>query len=333
MNEFRNIIIHKAILHICNMSITSPILSELSLEINDEVFEYLAKHISKISSLSTSKEYKLSNNTENSELLINFDKDNFEVTTKALSNNIFNIMSKCADIESADLMYCLYETEGVQKLCMFKLKHKNSFIHKIDEIDGAIIITLIKYKATLPSTSQKADESFIYDIKNNTLFINEKRHIVEDERITLFSNLLFNLPFTLSPKDTYDAIEKVSKMMIKEYFDNDIEKKIDVSKEIVNSFNCKGVVDLNNITNNIFESDHVVKERYNEELKNSGIKEETVRLDNKLDKNINKKQRIKTEEGIEILIPVEYLDDTDKISFNTNSDGTVNIVMKCLNSI
>lgn len=57
MNEFRNIIIHKAILHICNMSITSPILSELSLEINDEVFEYLAKHISKISSLSTSKEY------------------------------------------------------------------------------------------------------------------------------------------------------------------------------------------------------------------------------------------------------------------------------------
>ncbi len=333
MNEFRNIIIHKAIVHISDMSITSPILSELQLEINDEIYEYIAKHISKITSLPTNKKYTLSNITENCELLINFNKNNFEDITQKLSKSIFEIMRKCTAIESADLMYCLYETEGKLKLCMLKLNHRDSYIHQIDEIEGNRSIMIVKYKTTLPNVSHKPDESFIYEIENNTLFINEKRHIVEDEKTTLFSNLLFSLPFVLSPKDTYDAIEKVSKRMVKEYFDNDIEKKIDISKEIVESFNAKGEVDLNKITDNIFESDYVVKQRYNEELKSSGIKEDTIRLDNKLDKNINKKQRIKTEEGIEILIPVEYLDDTDKISFNTNSDGTVNIVMKCLNSI
>ena len=328
-----NIIIHKAIVHILDMSITSPVLSELPIEIDDDTFEYIAKQITKIAFLPTNKKYSLTNNSENCQLLMTFDKNNFEQITQTLSKNIFEIMKRCTNPNSCDLMYCLYETEGVTKLCMLKLDYKDSFIHKIDELDDKRIVRVIKYKSTLPNISQKSDESFIYEIENNMLFINEKRYEIEEEKTTVFSNFVFNLPFTLSPKDTYDAIEKASKKMVKEYFDNDIEKKINVKKEIVESFNEKGIVDLNKITDTVFEADSVVKERYNEELKNSGIKEETVKLDYKLDKKINKKQRIKTEEGIEILIPVEYLDDTDKISFNTNEDGTVNIVMKSLNNV
>lgn len=328
-----NIIIHKAIIHILDMSITSAILSELPLEIDDDTFEYIAKQITKIAFLPTNKKYTLSNNTENCELLMNFDKDNFEQITQNLSKNIFEIFKTCSDIASFDLLYCLYETEGVKKLCMLKLDYKDSFIHKIDELDDKRIVRFVKYKSALPNSSQKADESFIYEIDNNTLFINEKKHIIEEEKTTIFSHFVFDLPFTLSPKDTYDAIEKVSKKMVKEYFDNDIEKNINVKKEIVESFNSKGTVDINKITDTVFEADSIVKERYNEELKNSGIKEEKIKLDYKLDKKINKKQRIRTEEGIEILIPVEYLDDTDKITFNTNEDGTVNIIMKSLNNL
>lgn len=328
-----NIIIHKAIIHILDMSITSAILSEFPLEIDDDTFEYIAKQITKIAFLPTNKKYTLSNNTENCELLMNFDKDNFEQITQNLSKNIFEIFKTCSDIASFDLLYCLYETEGVKKLCMLKLDYKDSFIHKIDELDDKRIVRFVKYKSTLPNSSQKADESFIYEIDNNTLFINEKKHIIEEEKTTIFSHFVFDLPFTLSPKDTYDAIEKASKKMVKEYFDNDIEKNINVKKEIVESFNSKGTVDINKITDTVFEADSIVKERYNEELKNSGIKEEKIKLDYKLDKKINKKQRIRTEEGIEILIPVEYLDDTDKISFNTNEDGTVNIIMKSLNNL
>jgi hypothetical protein len=315
------------------MSITSPILSELPLEVDDDTFEYIAKQITKITFLPTNKKYTLSNNTENCELLMTFDKNNFELITQSLSKNIFEIFKSCSDIESSDLLYCLYETEGVMKLCMLMLDHKDSYIHKIDELDDKRLIRIVKYKSTLPNSSQKPDESFIYEIDNNVLFINEKKHQVEEEKITIFTHFVFNLPFTLSPKDTYEIIDKTSKKMVKEYFDNDIEKKIDIKKEIVDSFNSKGTIDINKISEKVFEADTVVKERYTEELKNSGIKENTVKLDYKLDKKINKKQRIKTEEGIEILIPVEYLDNTDKISFNTNEDGTVNIIIKSLNNL
>ncbi len=328
-----NIIIHKAIAHVLDMSITSPIISELPLEIDDDTFEYIVKQITKIAFLPSSKKYTLSNNSESCQLLMSFNNSNFEAITQTLTKNIFEAMKNCTNANSSDLLYCLYETEGVKKLCMLKLDYKDSFIHKIDEIDEKRLVRILKYKSTLPNISQKPEESFIYEIDNNTLFINEKRYEIEEEKAAIFSNFIFNLPFTLSPKDTYDTIEKVSKRMVKEYFDNDIEKKINIKKEIADSFNSKGTVDLNKITDTVFESDSIVKERYNEELKSSGIKEDTVKLDYKLDKKINKKQRIKTEEGIEILIPVEYLDDTDKISFNTNEDGTVNIIMKSLNNV
>lgn len=328
-----NIIIHKAIVHILDVSITSPILSEVALDVDEEIYEYIVKMIEKIMFNPSSKKYTLTNNTENCELLLTFDESNFETVTQSLSKNIFDVMKQIIDINSADLLFVLYETEGLKKFCMMKLDYKNSFIHKIDEVDGKKINRVLKYKSTLPNISQKPDENFIYEIENNALFINEKRYMVEEEKTTIFSNIIFNQPFTLSPKETYDAIEKVSKKMVKEYFDNDIEKKIDVKKEIVDSFNSKGTLDLNNITDKVFEADSQIKQRYNEELKSTGIKDETVKLDYKLDKKINKKQRIKTEEGIEILIPVEYLDNTDKISFKTNEDGTVNIIMKSLNNV
>ncbi len=328
-----NIIIHKAIIHILDMSINSPVLSELSLDIDEDTFEYITKQITKVAFLPTNKKYTLSNSSESCELLMSFDKDKFEQTTQELSKNIFDIYKGCTDAVSCDLLYCLYETEGVKKLCMLKLDYRESYIHKIEMLDDKRVVRLIKYKSSLPNVSQKADESFIYEIDNNALFINEKKHELEEEKTTIFTHFVFNLPFTLSPKDTYEIIEKTSKKMVKEYFDNDIEKKIDVKKEIVDSFNSKGTVDLDKITEKVFESDSVVKERYTEELKSSGIKENTVKLDYKLDKKINRKQRIKTEEGIEILIPVEYLNNTDKISFNTNEDGTVNIIMKSLNNV
>ena len=227
-----NIIIHNAIIHILDMSITTPVLSEVPLDIDDDTFEYIAKQITKIAFLPSNKKYTLSNNTENCQLLMTLDKSNFESVTQSLTRNIFEIMKRCTGANSADLLYCLYETEGVNKLCMLKLDHKDSFIHKIDDLDNKISVRILKYKSTLPNISQKSDESFIYEIDNNVLFINEKRYEIEEEKTTIFSNFIFNLPFTLSPKDTYDAIDKVSKKMVKEYFDNDIEKKINIKKEI-----------------------------------------------------------------------------------------------------
>ncbi|QSX05483.1 nucleoid-associated protein [Sedimentibacter sp. zth1] len=328
-----NIIIHKAIVHILDMSVSSPILSDNLLEVDDDMFVYIAKHIEKIMFNPSSKKYKLSNTTENCEKLLTFEAEKFIEITQELSKNIFDIMKKCTDINSCDLLFCLYETENIKKLCMLKLSYKESYIHRIDDLEGKRLNRIIKYKSTLPSASQKSDENFIYEIENQTLFINEKKYEIEEERATVFSNFVFNQPFTLSPKETYDAIDKVSKKMVKEYFDNNIEKKINIKKEIVDSFNSKGTIDLNKITDTVFEADSQVKQVYNEELKSTGIKDEKVKLDYKLDKNINKKQKIKTEEGIEIVIPVEYLDNTDKISFNTNEDGTVNIVLKSLNNL
>lgn len=328
-----NIIIHKIIVHILDMTINSPILSDNLVDVDDDMFAYTAKQIEKVMFNPASKKYDLVNNTENCDMLLNFTEERFIETTQLLTKNIFEIMKKCSEAVSCDLMFCLYETENVKKLCMLKLSYKDSYIHKIDDIEGKRLNRILKYKATLPNASQKSDENFIYEIVNKTLYIAEKKYDIEDEKATIFSNFIFNQPFTLSPKETYDAIDKVSKKVVKEYFNNDIEKKVSVKKEIVDSFNSKGTVDLNKITDNVFEADSQVKQVYNEQLKSTGINDENVKLDYKLDKKINKKQRIKTDEGIEILIPVEYLDNIDKISFNTNEDGTVNIVLKSLNNV
>lgn len=330
-----NIIIDKAIVHILDMSLNTPILSNKNLEINDEMYEYISKQISKIQLNPSSKKYDLKNNTENCDMLLSLNNvDNgFINVTQCISKNVFSIMKTCLDVKSCDLLYCTYKSEGIKKLAMLKLNYKDSYIHKIEDVEGNRYNKVIKYNSTLPNLSQKPDESFIYEIDKNILYINEKKYIIEDEKSTIFSNFIFNQPFILSPKETYDTIDKISKKMVKQYFDDDVEKKMDIKKEIVNSFNTDGNLNIDNITEKVFESDTQIKQVFNEELKSKGIKDNNIKLDFKLDKKINKKQKIKTAEGIEILIPVEYLDDTDKIAFKTNDDGTVTIMLKSLNDV
>lgn len=330
-----NIIIDKAIVHILDMSLNTPICSNKNLEINDEMYEYISKQISKIQLNPSSKKYNLENNTENCDMLfsLNNDESNFINVTQCISKNIFSILKTCLDVKSCDLLYCMYKFEGIKKLAMLKLNYKDSYIHKIEDVEGNRYNKVIRYNSTLPNLSQKSDENFIYEIYKSILHINEKKYVIEDEKSNIFSDFIFNQPFTLSPKETYDTIDKISKKMVKQYFDDDVEKKIDIKKEIVNSFNTNGTLNIDDIAEKVFESDTQIKQVFNEELKNKGIKDDNIKLDFKLDKKINKKQKIKTAEGIEILIPVEYLDNTDKIAFNTNDDGTVNIMLKSLNDV
>ena len=277
-------IINKSILHVLDTNLGQPILSSELMKTTDETFDYLTKHIEKALNSPKNKEFILKRGNENCELLLNYNDDEFIAITQNLSKNIFKVISKSSNCKPCNLIFGTFMDNDILKMCMLKMDYKNSYIHSCHDNKN----NLIQYRTTMPNISQKSDESFVYEVDTNTLLLNEKRYNIEEENTTIFSNYIFDLPFNLSPEDTINTIEKVSNKIVAEFYNNDIEKQIDINKGIKNK----------------------------------------VTLDSNLSKIINKKQKIRTEEGIEILIPVEYLDDKGKILIEKKSNGATDITLK-----
>jgi hypothetical protein len=313
-------IINKSILHVLDTNLGQPILSSELMKTTDETFDYLTKHIEKALNSPKNKEFILKRGNENCELLLNYNDDEFIAITQNLSKNIFKVISKSSNCKPCNLIFGTFMDNDILKMCMLKMDYKNSYIHSCHDNKN----NLIQYRTTMPNISQKSDESFVYEVDTNTLLLNEKRYNIEEENTTIFSNYIFDLPFNLSPEDTINTIEKVSNKIVAEFYNNDIEKQIDIKKEIVEAYNENKELNINKIAENFNEDAQGI---YTQTLKNKGIKNK-VTLDSNLSKIINKKQKIRTEEGIEILIPVEYLDDKGKILIEKKSNGATDITLK-----
>jgi hypothetical protein len=64
-----------------------------------------------------------------------------------------------------------------------------------------------------------------------------------------------------------------------------------------------------------------------------GIKESEVKVNFNYANKIKTKQKLITDEGIEINIPYEMISNIDKVEFITNPNGTISIVLKNIDSI
>jgi hypothetical protein len=91
-------------------------------------------------------------------------------------------------------------------------------------------------------------------------------------------------------------------------------------------------IDLSKISDEVFE-DAEIKKAYKEEIKMKGIKEPEIKVNFNYANKIKTKQKIVTDEGIEINIPYEMLSNKEKVEFITNTDGTISIVLKNIDSI
>lgn len=133
-------------------------------------------------------------------------------------------------------------------------------------------------------------------------------------------------------KEKIKIITQAADKIIKEYYDDDLIMKTKAKNIIRENVEESLKVDVTQISEEIFK-DEDIKKAYDEEVKLKGIKEPEVKVNFNYANKIKTKQKIVTDEGIEILIPYEIISNKDKIEFINNVDGTISIVLKNIDSI
>ena len=328
--------IEKTILHILDPSIGLAVLSEEEHPYNGEMIEFIKSHIEKIfNDVNVKKSCFFGDNNRTKALCqdIANDRDLFIEKTKEFSQTMYDLLAQNVDIPPCDLICSLFKGDDKSYLGFFIFNYKTSYIHYVEELETGRLNTVIKQSTTLPNISQKIDQFFIIDLEDFSILLREKKYEVNGEKDYYLSKYLLKSVDSLSDKAKVDIVNRVSKKIVKDYYEDDVTKLAEIKSAMVDSIEESNYIDVDSIKTTVFKNNIDIQKIYDEEIEKKGLKDRIIPVNELLNKKISKTQKFKTDNGIEIKVPIEYLASDEMIEFLNNSDGTVSLLLKNIKGI
>ncbi len=325
--------ITKAILHILDPSLGIPVLSENIMSFNDQMREYTEKHILKSYNDADLKKTKFVNQDGIFLKLVNeyLKNDDFIKLSREVSEFFFKIIAENPDVRPCDLMFVQANIFNKDYIVILKLNYKKGYIHFTKQEDTTKNI-IIEQPCSLPAASQKIDEFIFVDLNSLDVFVKERKCQVYNEPSYYISKHILECKEEKPDKEKVKIITQATDKIIKEYYDDDMLMKSRVKNIIRENVEEKLNINIEEISEKAFK-DEDARKVYNEEIQMKGIREPEIKVNFNYANKIKTKQKLITDEGIEINIPYEMLSDKEKVEFITNTNGTISIMLKNIDNI
>lgn len=335
MYYLEQLTVGKSIIHILDNSLTVPILS-MQISDNPDTTELFANHLIKTLNDDSLKKCQFN---EDYNLFLTYlkeyqkDKEKFVDFSIQIAELLFSIMSAHPEIPAGDLCVMDFYYSGNAYVGILKMNYQVTYIHYTDNEQEQNVNHIIQHRTTLPGITQRVNEAIIIDLDTLEVLVLEKPVEIEGTKENYLSKRFLKCGTKLSSKEQMGIVKKVTDQLSKKYFDEDIEKKMDIKTELYNNIESSGEVNLEKFATQVFQAQEEVKEAFFEALEKQGLEEPVIQLSEKTISRSFDKQRIKTDNGIEIKIPMELYNDPSKMEFITEPDGKISIVIKNINKI
>jgi hypothetical protein len=334
-NVTMGIFIKKAVLHILDANLGMPVLSGQELELEEEVYFFLEKLITKLFDDDNAKEAEFSNDTGRIPAICReFTRElDFISGSSDIANLLFSIMQSQPDIAPADLICTLFSRDDTPYFGMFKLNYRTGFIHMVASDADACVNSLIQQKTVLPSETQKLEEAVAVNLVNLQLTLVEKEYQIDGGKDFYLSKILLECSQRLSNNQKAKVIEEITQKVSKKYYDDTFQPVARMKKAVAESCDDTNTIALDRVVREAFRDDPSAQREYLEEIRKAGIEEEAVHLPEKVIARKFGSQKIRTDTGVEINFPSDYFNDREKVEFINNHDGTISIIIKNVNKI
>lgn len=322
--------IKKMIIHILDSNLQMPVISEEEHVQGEDITEFIEKHIEKILGDDNLRTAHFSDsNSSIKRLLENLasDSNQFIPTTQTMASKLFELMKKHVEILPSDLFFCAFEADRVLYLAVLKFNYKSSYIHYVENDGSRKVNTIIKQNTALPNENQKIDECAIINLNDFSIKVIEKKCEINGENMYYFSQLFLDCSSQASISERVKMFNKATEKFNKKYFEDDINKKVEIKKAVMESIEESEVINVPKIAHTVFGNNPELKDEYMSEISKTGLKD-TIPVTEKIYNRKFRTQKITTDSGIEINLPVDFYSDKDKIEFINNPDGSISILIK-----
>lgn len=330
-------IFNKTILHILDNNLQVPILSSKEMSHENDIDDFLEKHLSKIVKDSDLKNVLFEPNGNKIYDLckeINRDQESFVAVSIELANMLFAIMKENPSIPSGDAIFATFENNGASYFLLMKLNYRNSYMHYVSNTEEGNANNLIKQKTTLPNETQKVEECILINLSTFDCKLLEKQYEICGHREYYLSKYFLKCVSELSNSQKVKVLDKAVSKVSKKYFEEEFDKISKFRNCLAEGMEETNSIQVDLVAESVFGDNQEIKKEYLEEVKKLGLVENIVEIPET--NTLNKKyrtQKLKTDSGIEINFPSNVYSNKDLIEFINNPDGTISILIKNINKV
>lgn len=337
MEYIKEIYINEAIVHILDNNADEPVLNEYTLQLNEEIYGFLLKHIERCLKDEELK-YAIFNKERNiakelSQEYLNGANSIVEVS-KELARQMFILMKADSNIPCCDLVIVSISTEYGPMLAILKMDYIKNYTHSIDFVDNKIGINIVPEFTGLPVSAQKIQKcAFIKPIREDqgfNLMVIDKQNKSKDDG-EYGSNYFIGKYLGCTVIDNERDITKTFVKATEEWTRTSFEENADTAEMIRSSIKRKlkeeDSIDIQSLSEDMFGDNAEIQQSFREYISSKGVGDQ-IDIDKQWVEKKLKRVRLKIDKDIDVYINEEAYHDNSKFEIQRVGDGSINIVIK-----
>lgn len=328
--------INTAVLHIFDFNTNVCIVSQKDLDFSsDVVYEYVSKRLNRIigdAAQKTGVFYATSAFQMKLQALVDGTLT-FDDLASQIARELYQLVSHCDEPESTDLLVIDFQDDDdVRNLGILMLDNKTAYTHQILDDEGTVYNKLIKHYAILPGTAQKAEAYALIRLNDFSIHFVDKKRKMDGEDVYLLPDKLLQCTSVISSKEAVKVVSKIAEKVAEEHGASTVEALSKAKTYLVENAETADSFSPQDLGSDVFGDSTVLQREFEEQVKEAKLPE-AVAIEKEYAQKAGRSHKIKTDTGIEITFPSEYIENTDFIQFINNPDGTLSIELKNIGKI
>ncbi len=256
------------------------------------------------------------------------DAESFDAFVDVISDEMHELMEEAFGISAGSGLFIYGTVEEQPVIAFFKLNFQSRLACE-KKSDGEVVWK--KDGRLLPAHTQKEYDYFYIMPYDRKVWMSDMKCMIGDRQVDYMAEKILQVELNKSEKETVKVIEDVVIDTIKECYREEAPKKLfEYRKTMAEEAKEKGEINPVKIPQRIFADSEKARERFEERTEELEIPKAPMYVSPKTRRALSKKQKIVTENGIEILVPVEYLEDKDVFEYR-QENGMVSIYIHDVN--
>ena len=327
--------INAAVLEVFDFTSSMAAYSDHTMDIEEpEIQSYLEMHVMKALQDPSARTGYISSHTPWGRKVQQFhDKEiNLVDFGKELGETLFTYMAQAMDPCVLDMIVC--EAQGEQPyLCILLCKAHDGYTHQLySEEDGSLATKLVEHRVVLPTVTQKLYAFVSIKLSDMSIRLFEPKGEYDGEKMHFLEERIFQVTMSPSSKDTVKKVRTVVDRISKAHEQDGVAAMAKTKELLAKNAEVSDTLEARHIIEHVFGSNPIQREAAMKALAEEDLLE-PLPVSRTYATKMGKQHKIKTDTGIEISFPVEYMNDREFIEISTNENGTLKIELKNISKI
>jgi nucleoid-associated protein YejK len=339
MEYIKEININEAVLHILDNNTDSPVLNEYRLELGEDTYRFLLKHIERCLRDEELK-YAVFNEERNiiKEVSQEYLTGHSDIVTisKEMARQMFILMKSNSNVPSSDLVIVSFSTEYGPMLGIIKMDYVKNFTHSISFVDDKIDISIIPQATGLPVSSQRIQKcAFIKPLSGGQDFdlmvIDKQNKGKESDDGSYGTNYFISKYLGCSvisnERDKTKTLLKAVEEWTRNNLSDDAAAAETVRSTIKKKLKEETSIDVPSLSKELLPDMDSASQHFNEYITTQGV-DGNFDVDKEWVEKKLKRVRLKIDRDIDLYINHDAYNDERRFEIQKNGDGSINIVIK-----